>query len=91
VPRRLRWEGRYANLGEAEAGEALVVTFPISERTLKEKIGISNYTLVLKGNTVVSIDPPGENGPLYQRAQYRANQARWRKVSRFVPEESLAW
>jgi hypothetical protein len=91
VPRRPRWEGRYANLGGAEAGEVLVVTFPISERTRKEKIGVSHYTLVLKGNTVVSIDPPGENGPLYQRAQYRANQARWRKVSRFVPEESLAW
>ena len=86
-----RWEGRHVDLGKAEPGEVITVTFPISERTVKERIGTADYTLVLKGNTVVSIDPPGENGPLYQRAQYRGNQASLRKVRRFVSEESVLW
>ena len=64
----------------------------ISERTVKEKIGPATYTLVLRGSTVVSIDPPGQHGPLYQdRGKYRKGQAEWRKVERFIPEEEIQW
>ena len=58
---------------------------------MKETIGAVPYTLVIKGNTVVSIDPAGKNGPLYLRAHYRQSQARWRTVRRFVPEERIEW
>ena len=91
VSRKLNWEGRYVNAGAGKAGDTLVVTFPIGERTVKEKLGDSVYTLVIKGNTVVSIDPPGKNGALYARANYRENQVRWRKASRFVPDEEIRW
>ena len=67
------------------------MTFPIGERTVREKLGDTVYTLVIKGNTVVSVDPPGKNGAIYARANYRENQVRWRKVSRFVPEEEIRW
>jgi hypothetical protein len=47
------------------------------------------YTLLRKGNDVVSIDPPGEIHPLYQRQQYRKNEAGMLKVTRFVSSEKL--
>jgi hypothetical protein len=91
VPRNGRWRGRYLNFGRGLPGDKMVVKFPIEERTVKETIGGLPYTLIIKGNTVVAIDPPGRYGPLYQRAHYRENQARWREVNRFVPQESIVW
>jgi len=91
-PRRLNWEGRYVNVGAARPGQQIAVSFLIAERTVKDKVGPVIYTLVLKGNTVVSIDPPGENARFYhERAKYRKDEVQWRKVSRFVPEEEIAW
>jgi hypothetical protein len=90
--RSLRWEGRYVNMGAAKAGDTVVVRFPISERTVKERIGAETYTLVIKGNTVVSIDPIGKQGPLYQdREKYRRSEVAWVKVNRFVPEQEIDW
>jgi hypothetical protein len=91
APRNVRWEGRYVDAGVAHPGDKLKVTFPISERTVRETIGDVPYTLTLKGNTVTTIDPAGKVGPLYQRAYYRASKAPMRKVSRFVPDETFAW
>ena len=66
--------------------------FPIAERTVREKIGPQTYTLVLKGSTVVSIDPPGKNGALYaDRAKYRGTDLAWKQVERFVPEQEIRW
>jgi hypothetical protein len=87
----ITWEGRYLNLGSASPGEMLTVTFPISTRKTTETIGDVLYTLEFKGNTLISIDPPGKNGPLYERAYYRASQAPMRKVERFVPDEPVKW
>ncbi len=90
-PRSFRWEGRYLNLGSAAQGESLVVTFPIARRKTTQIIGNASYTLDIKGNTVVQIDPPGRNGPLYDRSHYLADEAPTRKVERFVPEETIIW
>ena len=49
--------------GGGESGDTVKLTFPIAERTIKEKIGDRSYTLVVKGTTVVSIDPPGGKRP----------------------------
>ena len=91
-PRSLHWEGRYVNVGAARAGDVVSVTFPISERTVKESIRPKTYTLVVKRNTVVSIDPPGKNGPLYQNCEkYRNDQVQWRQLKRFVPAQEIPW
>lgn len=79
------------NLGKAKPGDSVDLAFPISTRTVKETIGAVRYTLEIKGNTVVSIDPRGNYGALYERKQYTADQVSWRKVQRFVPEEPLTW
>jgi hypothetical protein len=90
--RSLHWEGRYVSAGAAKPGEVVSLTFPIEERTVKEKIGPETYTLVIKGNTVVSIDPAGKNGPLYRgREKYRTSEVAWRQVKRFVPEQEILW
>ncbi len=80
------------NVGAVRPGDNVVVTFPISERTVKEKIGAGTYTLVMRGNTVVSIDPAGKDVPLYQdREKYRTGEVAWRSVRRFVSDETIEW
>jgi len=83
-PRSLKWSGRYANVGQVEAGDLVTVSFPIGERTVSENIGGQTYTLIIRGNDVVSIQPQGTNCPFYQRARYRTGRVRWRTVARCV-------
>ena len=89
-PRSMRWQGRYVEVGHAKPGDTITVKFPISERTVQETIGGISYKLEIRGNTVLTIDPPGRNGPLYERAYYR-QPVKWRKVDRFVPERTISW
>ena len=83
-PRKLVFRGRYALADRIQAGSLVTFTFPISERTVEEKIGDVPYKLIIKGNDVVSISPSGKYHPFYQRAHYRENKARWVNRSRFV-------
>lgn len=85
------WEGRYLNLGSAKPGDVITVNFPNPQRQIKATIGAVGYTLDIKGNTVIGIDPPGQNGPLYQRSYYKADQAPRRALERFVPEDPILW
>jgi hypothetical protein len=90
--RQLRWEGRYVSVGTVKNGDRIALTFPIEQRTIKKTIGTGSYTLVVRGNTVISIDPAGKTGPLYtDRQRYLAEDVSWRKVTRFVPDEVLPW
>ena len=88
--RRVGWAGRCADVGPVQPGHTVSITFPIDER-IETLYADREYTLVLKGNDVVAIDPPGRFCPLYQRAHYRANGTRWRKVQRFVSDETIYW
>jgi len=88
--RPMQWQGRYIEVGHAGPGDTITVKFPISERTVQETIGGVSYKLEIRGNTVLSIDPPGKNGPLYERTYYR-QPVKWRKVDRFVPEHTINW
>jgi hypothetical protein len=85
------WERRYLNLGSARPGDLLTITVPISTRMASETIGNVPYNLEFKGNTVVNIDPPGKNGPLYRRRQFLASNAPLREVDRFVPQQPINW
>ncbi len=87
----MHWEDRYVAAGYGLPGDRIVLKFPIAGRTVKDTIGNVPYTLVIKGNTVVSIDPPGKIGPLYERAYYRTHRAPLRKVRRFVPGAAIEW
>ena len=87
----LSFRERYAQVGDVAAGDLVAMTFPISERTQRTSIGAQPYTVVIKGNEVVFIDPPGKWHPLYQRAHYRTGRTRYRKVSRFTPSSEIRW
>ncbi len=63
--RNLNWKGRYVNIGSASSGDTVELTFPISERTVEETVGGVHHTLVIRGNNVISISPPGKNYPFY--------------------------
>jgi len=89
--RALTYEGRYAQLGRADRDETIVLSFPISERTERRRIEGSDYTFVLRGNDVVSVDPTGTYLPLYQRAHYRLGRPLYEKVTRFVVPQDLSW
>ena len=82
---------RYAQIGNVRKKDLVEVTFPITERVVKAAIGTVPYTLVIKGNDVVSITPPGKWCPFYQRSHYRENQVRWVKRKRFVPDKLIKW
>jgi hypothetical protein len=90
-PRLLGWEGRYVNLGAAKAGDVIDLLFPIAIRTVTETLGAVRYSLEIKGNTVVSVDPPGKIGAIYERAHYTGSEAPWRTVQRFVPDPEVSW
>lgn len=86
------WEGRYAIVGNVKPNDKVSVKFPISEKTVTVDIEKRKYILTIKGNDVVNINPPGGRyGALYQRNHYRQNTVRWKKVQRFVSEESICW
>lgn len=89
-PRNATWHGRYIHVGNAKPGDIITIQFPLPERKTKETMGGVDYTLEIRGNTVISIDPPGRNGPLYQRAYYR-QPVKWKKVDRFIPGMTIAW
>jgi hypothetical protein len=89
--RDIRWERRFIHLGKGQPGDRFSVTFPITERMVHEIIAGTYYTIILKGNTVVGIDPPGQRGPLYRRDYYRGDRTLWHKVDRFVSDEMIRW
>ena len=92
-PRPIGFEGRYAQIGKLKKGQTAILSFPISERTETVKVPDarnhlgSEYTLVIRGNTVVSIDPQGKYCPFYQRGHYRTGNPLYKKVERFVSDE----
>jgi hypothetical protein len=89
--RSLDWDGRYAHVGSVLSGAVATLSFPIAERSEVVHIEKQRFTLVRKGNEVVSIDPQGKYYPLYQREHYRQDTSRWREVTRFVSHERIDW
>ena len=88
------WRGRYVSAGKARSGEVITLTFPIAETTIKRTIygaphatvlgGVEYERIVLRGNTVVHIEPEGVYYPFYQRDVYRTGKTRFIKVDRYV-------
>ncbi len=89
--RSLTFEGRYAQVGRVRKGQTAVMTFPIFDRKDTVDIQGVDYTLVRRGNTVVSIDPPGRYYPYYRRAHYRGGDTLYREVTRFIPDQEFEW
>ncbi len=89
--RELSFEGRYAIVGAVRKNRTVTLTFPIFERTDKVNIQGVEYTLVRRGNDVVSISPKGKYYPFYQRSHYRTGETLYQQVTRFVSREEFDW
>ncbi len=89
--RQLNWDKRYALVGPVAGKDEVTMSFPISERRRETDIECQHYHLITRGNEVVDIYPRGRFCPLYQRDYYRTDTTRWKKVQRFVSNESIAW
>lgn len=87
----LTWRERYVELGALKKGQTMSLRFPIAERTVKEKMGGVEYTLIVRGNTVVAVDPPGKICPLFQRDYYRSDTPRMKQVKRFVADKTVEY
>ncbi|MBN1308965.1 MAG: hypothetical protein JXA18_13665 [Chitinispirillaceae bacterium] len=83
------WRGRYMSIGVANANDTAVFTFPIRKREVTETIAGINYIFTIKGNTVLEVDPPGSNCPLYNRTHYQNDRAPKKVVERFVSDERI--
>lgn len=90
-PAKLEWADRYIRLGPLAVEDRVTIRFPIHERTERLTVLGVDCTLIVRGNTVVAIDPPGRIRPLYQRAACRKKEVSWREVPRFLANETIAW
>ena len=59
---------------------------PIVEDSRKLTIIDKEYEVLVRGNEIVDIDPPGTRCPIFQRPEYRENKTRWRTAERFVAD-----
>jgi hypothetical protein len=87
--RPVNWNGRFLEVGDCVPQSKVSIAFPLPERTQQETIGARQYTLTLKGNDVVAIDPAGKYCPYYQREKYRQGKVQWKSLERFVSDEAL--
>jgi hypothetical protein len=95
----LTWSGNYVDVGKVEAGDKIVVEFPMKVRKINTALPIpdreqlkddkwimQDYQITLKGNTVIDLSPDLAY-PLSKQTKYRADKAPMKKVTRFVSKE----
>ena len=80
----LKWQGRYIDIGEVKKGQIVDIMFPIVIRNIDTQINGKLYTLTVKGNTVLSIDPPGKVIPIYERDKYLSDQTVLMRTGRYL-------
>jgi len=60
---------RYVELHDVKKGQWVRLEYPLRQVTRTEKVNGAEYKVRWRGDTVVSIVPPGETYPTYQRAR----------------------
>ncbi|MFH1071609.1 MAG: beta-L-arabinofuranosidase domain-containing protein [Candidatus Glassbacteria bacterium] len=69
------WDGDYADFGRLSAWQAVTLIYPQKQELRKETLDGIEYKVEWKGATVLSIDPPGRNVPIFQRESFRESSA----------------
>src|SRR5437762_6318063 len=90
------WVGKYLNLGKANAGDRIVVEFPIKQRVVGAQLTAwrkedfpKQCRVTVKGNTVIEMNPRMSCYPIVRQEKYRTDTAPMRKVTRFVSTEEF--
>jgi hypothetical protein len=66
------WQDSYVAFDSVINGQQLTVTYPLRIAEVKETVGSlhgNEFTEKWRGNTIVSISPPGKFIPMYQRSE----------------------
>jgi len=73
------WEGDgdldYVSFPEIKEGQVATVLYPLAHEFRREVVDGVEYKVEWKGETLVSIDPPGKIAPLFQRAHFLKDKA----------------
>lgn len=77
------WEGRYAAVPAAK-GETVRLDCSISERTETRSMLRNDWTLTVRGNTVVDIDPAGQYGRIHHHPENRAHEPAMIERERYI-------
>ena len=85
----VEWQKGYVHLKHLTPDARVEITFPLAISKTREIAQRSGFQVVWKGNTVVSIDPPGAVYPLYARQGFLSGPAPRTTRSAYVPEKSL--
>ncbi len=85
--RSVSWNGRYLQTGFVKAGDAIAITFTISERAEQITIAGTTYNLIIRGHTCVSIEPPGTHYPYFEGEHYRTGPVQYKYVQRIVGKD----
>jgi hypothetical protein len=87
--------GNYLVFDSMAARDRVVINFPLKEETVTYTMPFDKeYTLKLKGGTVIDISPRDENPvgyALYLRDEYQKNVAPLQQRSAYVPDAVIDW
>jgi hypothetical protein len=89
--RRATARNGWLETGPCRPGDTVTLRYPIREHAIRELLCDSIYALIVRGTTVVDIDPRGRTCPIYLRDHYRNPVTRWRSIRRYVPKERIEW
>ncbi len=81
----------YISAGEVASGTTVSVRYPLRQVKTAENIYGNTYVLEWRGDTVVSIDPPGRVHPFFNRTHLKTTKAPTGKITRYYPENEIDW
>jgi len=76
-PVAVKWDRNDVVFDQVKSGRHLTVTYPLKIAELKETVGGldgTQYTEKWRGNTIVSISPPGKWIPMFERPELEAER-----------------
>ena len=86
-----RWRGDYLRFSRLSRGTRVSVTFSMENRAQRVRVLDDDYTVPWRGNTVTKIEPPGAQGPLYQRTHLEKAEAPLKSYEYTVPSQEIRW
>lgn len=85
------WVGTYIRISNLKPNDQVTVSYPMVEQEEVVRVLHDEYKVRWRGNTVVSIEPPGKIGPLYQRAHLKKEKAPLTKYAYHAASKEINW
>jgi hypothetical protein len=88
------WLNNYLIISCLSPGDVVTISFPMVEATERYRVGDTDYTCQLKGNTLIDISPRDDRPtvyPTYLRGHYRSGVAPSKAQVRYVSPIAIQW